>query len=322
MSRTLLLTSAVLVIGLAAETPKVALLEIEIANTVSYRLDVADVSKLASAPGMVPPIVDRGFVGFLGVGDIVAVNGKPAKGMWANRGEILNASPTPSPTMAIGDVGSGSHTQCTIDLYTADGQWVGKLVDRGLTPNIGGPTHPIIGGSGAYVGAVGEHGWSTTISPMRRTSALESPGLRQAIGGGRILVQYYVIPREWPAVEVTADGPSVFHAADMSPVTASNPARADEVLTIRAKGLGPTRPTLIPAGYKPFGVDPLEEVNSPVEATIGGVNARVVNKVGWPGTFDRYRVDVQVPAGVQPRIAALRLTAAWIPGDEVQIPVR
>ena len=106
-------------------------------------------------------------------------------------------------------------------------------------------------------------------------------------------------------------------------MTALNPARAGEVLIVRAKGLGPTRPRLIPVGFKPFGRDPYEEVNSPVEVTLGDKEAEVINKIGWPGTFDVYRVDFRVPAtGSAPGMAALRLTAAWIDGPEVLIPVQ
>jgi uncharacterized protein (TIGR03437 family) len=137
-----------------------------------------------------------------------------------------------------------------------------------------------------------------------------------------MLVRYYVIPKEWPEVAMTSEGPSVFHGADFSLVTAASPARAGEVLIVRAKGLGPTRPSLVPVGYKPFGQDPLEVVNSPVEVKLGGIEAEVINKVGWPGTYDLYRVDVRVPSGLTPGTAALQLTAAWIPGPEVSIPVQ
>ncbi len=307
--------------ALTAPAQRVALLEVEVDNMVSYRLDISELPKLASAPGKVDPVVDRGFLGFLGIGDVVAVNGKPAKGLWTNRGETLNPGPAPAPTMAIANTSVGNHIQCTIDLYTADGTWVGKLADRGLSGSAG-PTHPILGGGGAFLGAIGEHGWQTTITALRRSSNLESPSLRQALGGGRMINRYYVIPKQWPDVDATPEGPAVFHGADFSLVTAAKPARAGEVLIVRAKGLGPTRPNLVPAGYKRFAADPVEEVNSPVEASIGGVNAEVVNKIGWPGTYDLYRVDVRVPSGVAPGAAPLRLTAAWIPGEEVQIAVQ
>lgn len=305
---------------LPAQTPRVALLEIEFDNQVSYRLDVAEPARLASAPGIVSPVVDRGFLGFLGIGDVIAVNGKPAKGLWMNRGETLSPAPAPAPTMAIANVVSGNHTHCSVDLFTAEGVWVGRLADGALSGSAG-PTHPILGG-GAFLGATGEHGWATAITPLRRTSTLESPSLRQALGGGRMVVRYYLIPRQWPEVDVTPEGPAVFHAADWSPVTSARPARAGEVLIVRAKGLGPTRPGLIPAGYRPFSQDPVEEVNSPVEAAIGGKEAEVLNKIGWPGTYDLYRVDVRVPAGVAAGTATLQFTAAWIAGPEARIPVQ
>ncbi len=305
---------------LSAQTPRVALLEIEFDNQVSYRLDVPELAKLASAPGLVSPVVDRGFIGFIGIGDVVAVNGKPARGLWMNRGEMLSPSPAPAPTMAIANVASGNHTHCSVDLFTADGVWVGRLADGSLSGSTG-PTHAILGGGGAFLGVAGEHGWGRTITPMRRTSTLESPSLRQALGGGRMVVRYYLVPKQWPEVEVTSEGPAVFHA-DFSPVTAAKPTRAGEVLIVRAKGLGPTRPDLIPAGYKPFGLEPVEEVNSPVEVTVNGKDAEVIYKIGWPGTYDSYRVDVRVPAGVTAGTATLQLTAAWITGPEVRIPVQ
>ncbi len=306
---------------LMAQTPRVALLEIEIDNQVSYRLDVTDLAKLASAPGMVSPVEDRGFLGFLGIGDVVAINGKPAKGLWMNRGETLNPATAPAATMAIANVPSGNHIQCSIDLFTADGIWVGKLVDRALSGSTG-PTHPVLGGGGAFLGVIGEHGWQTSITPLRRSSNLESPSLRQTLGGGRMINRYYLIPKQWPEVDATPEGPAVFHGADWSLVTATKPARVGETLIVRAKGLGPTRPDLLPPGHKPFRQEPAEEVNSPVEAAIGGVAAEVMNKIGWPGTYDLYRVDVRMPSGVAPGAATLRLAAAWITGPEVTIPVQ
>jgi hypothetical protein len=121
MTRTLSLCFlAMTAATLLAQTPRVALLEIEIDNMVSYRADVFDPAKLATAGTIVAPaIANRGFLGFIGIGDIVAVNGKPAKGFWSNRGEVLNPSPTPAATMAVANVPSGSHIQCSIDLFTA-----------------------------------------------------------------------------------------------------------------------------------------------------------------------------------------------------------
>jgi uncharacterized protein (TIGR03437 family) len=105
-------------------------------------------------------------------------------------------------------------------------------------------------------------------------------------------------------------------------VTAAKPARAGEVLIVGARNLGPTRPDLLPPGTRPFKADPIEAVNSPVEVTVNGKEAEVTNKVGWPGTYDLYRVDFRVPSGLPPGMATIQLTAAWIPGTPVEIPVQ
>jgi hypothetical protein len=59
-----------------------------------------------------------------------------------------------------------------------------------------------------------------------------------------------------------------------------------------------------------------------VEATVNGNIADVVNKIGWPGTTDTYRVDIRIPGGTTPGMAALRLIAAFISGREVSIPIQ
>ena len=63
-------------------------------------------------------------------------------------------------------------------------------------------------------------------------------------------------------------------------------------------------------------------VNSPVEVTVNGKEAEVINRVGWPGTYDLYRVDFRVPSGLPAGTATIQLTAAWIPAPEVKIPVQ
>jgi len=91
---------------------------------------------------------------------------------------------------------------------------------------------------------------------------------------------------------------------------------------VPARRFGPTRPELLPPGTGPFKADPVEVANSPIEVTVNGKEAEVINKVGWPGTHDLYRVDFRVRSGLPPGQATLQLTAAWIPGPEVKIPVQ
>jgi uncharacterized protein (TIGR03437 family) len=109
---------------------------------------------------------------------------------------------------------------------------------------------------------------------------------------------------------------------DFSLVTSARPAVPGEVLIIRAKGLGPTRPDLRPVGLVRFGSNPIVEVNSPVEIAVDGKEAEVLNKVGWPGETDVYRVDFRMPSGTSSGMGVLQVTAAWIPGTPVAIPVK
>jgi hypothetical protein len=306
---------------LIAESPRVALLEIRVENVVVYRFDVAEQAQRAAQPREVTAAPARSFLESSFIGDIVSINGTPAKGVWVNHGMNTAFSPNPAPTFPIANVESGSHYGCAWNVFTADGAFVGEFVDRGILRGAPNTSHALLGGTGAYLGAVGEHLVLGVIRPERAASVAEDPALRQSIGGGIYRIGFYVTPRYWPDIETTADGPSVFHA-DGSRVSPARPAAAGELLIVRAKGLGPTRPNLAPIGFRAFGADPFEEVNSPISVSVGGSPAEVLNKIGWPGTKDVYRLDIRVPDGVRSGMAPIQITAAWIPGEEVLIPVR
>ena len=147
----------------------------------------------------------------------------------------------------------------------------------------------------------------------------EDPANRRTYGGGQGHYIVYLIPQSRPEIVTTSSGPAVFHS-DFSPVTVARPARAGETLIVTATGLGPTRPGLTPGTSFPD--SPAQEVNSPLEVTVNGKPAGVVNKIGWPGTTDTYRVDIRVPDGIAPGMAALQVTAAFIPGLEVRVPLQ
>ena len=111
----------------------------------------------------------------------------------------------------------------------------------------------------------------------------------------------------------------MFHA-DFSQVTPAKPARAGELLILTVTGLGPTLPGVDPG--QPFPANPPQEVNSPVEVTVNGKPAEVINKIGNPGTTDTYRIDIRVPEGTAPGIATVQLSAAWITGSEVKVAIQ
>jgi uncharacterized protein (TIGR03437 family) len=116
-----------------------------------------------------------------------------------------------------------------------------------------------------------------------------------------------------------SSGPIIYHS-DFRRVTADNPAVKGEVLILQAKGLGPTRPSL--SAEQTFPADSSYVVNSPMEAAVGGQSVEVINKLGWPGTSNLYRVDIRVPDGIPAGATSLLLTAAFIPCPAVVLPVR
>jgi hypothetical protein len=58
-----------------------------------------------------------------------------------------------------------------------------------------------------------------------------------------------------------------------------------------------------------------------VDVVVNGTEVLAINKIGWPGETDDYRVDFQLPSDVTSGAAAIQLTAAWIPGPTVTIAV-
>ncbi len=102
-------------------------------------------------------------------------------------------------------------------------------------------------------------------------------------------------------------------------MTAANPARPAEILSIVATGLGPTNSGGDPG--QPFAVSPLAVVNSPVAATVNGSPAEVLYAGGYPGTTAAYQINLRLPAGAQAGMASLQITSAWQPSAPVQIAV-
>jgi len=112
----------------------------------------------------------------------------------------------------------------------------------------------------------------------------------------------------------------VVRHSDNSLITAATPAQADELLTLYATGLGPTKPALSPGEL--FTTSPLSVLSSPLRVMVNGVPAEVLYAGGYPGTEDTYQVNFRMPSGITSGSATLQLITAWIPGKEVSIAVR
>ena len=308
------------------------ILDIELANFVVYFSDVTDYSRLATDPNRTTVTQPRNFSRGIGIADIVSVNGRPAKGVMTEQRTQFNLRVIPTPGQAIADVEDRNiRSERYYEILKPDGTPIGSLLavgNGGGTPPPGAPLVSsqanlvIVGGTGAFLGARGQETGpdNAGLPAPRPASVTEDPANRRVHGGGRRHFLLHVIPLLRPEVVITASGPAVTHASNFSLVTAANPARSGEILALFATGLGPTLPGVDPG--KPFPASPLARVNSPVEVTVNGAPAEVLDAVGFPGAVDGYQVNFRVPSGMTPGQARLQVSAAWIAGPEVTIPVQ
>jgi hypothetical protein len=276
-------------------------------------------------------------VQIIGYGDIVSVNGQPARGSYVGRGVSVCTSPNPVAGMnglnAISDTSWPSMRDETYEILLSDGITpVGTIMASGLSSGMPSPPGPpagshnsaITGGTGAFFAARGQkgqrNGMLTGAVAERTASITEDPAKRRQNGGGHLLTVLYVIPMSWPTVLTTAGGPAIVHSSDFSLVSASKPAVAGEILSLFATGLGPTRASLTPG--LPFPSSPLAVVNSPLAVTVNGESAEVLAAVGYPGAVDGYQVNFRVPPDTGTGTATIQISSAWIPGAPVNMEVK
>ena len=315
--------------GLGQGSP-VTILDISFENSVDYRNDVTDYSRLATDLNITTASPVRNFATFITVADIVAVNGQPVKGTFAQRGTATNLNPNPQAGQAIADTArANSFQDGAWEILKADGTPVGTIfvtVMGGGTPPPGAPlvssnnNGVIIGGTGAFLGARGQVTNTADRVANRVASVTEDPGSRRRNGGGRAHFIFHLIPLSRPEIVVTSSGPAVAHSSDFTLVSASKPAIAGEILSLFVTGLGPTRPGVDPG--KPFPASPAALVTSPVEVTVNGRSAEVTAAVGFPGAVDGYQVNFRVPPDAAKGTATVQVSAAWIAGPEVRINIQ
>jgi hypothetical protein len=312
-----------------AQTPTV--IQIDIENYAYYYADNPDYNKLAGSAQAVPPVSTKTFSSFIGLADIVRVNGASAKGTWSIRATTTNYTPTPQPGQAIADTTRNFFVDWVWEIQQADGTPVGTIMATGMgfgPPPPGSPaglsptaasSMAITGGTGAYLGIRGQAGFSQITVTGRAASVAEDPSMRRVLGGGTRSFLLTLIPLAPPTILSNSSGPLVLHAIDFSQVTAANPARPGEILSIIATGLGPTNSG--GDSGQPFPVSPLAVVNSPVAATLNGSPADILYAGGYPGTTATYQVNLRLPASAQPGMAALQITSAWQASAPVQLVV-
>jgi uncharacterized protein (TIGR03437 family) len=316
----------------AQGTPSPVILQIDVENIVNYVDDVSDPSKLATAGSVTTATTPLNFYAGLTLGDIVAVNGQSAKGAFVGHSRQINLRPAPIPGQAVSDVTRTVAADQYFEILKSDGTPVGTIMISALAGT--GPAPPgaplvvtqgnnaIVGGTGAFLGARGQAGQAVTPQTVanRVASMSEDPANRRKGVGGKSRFLLSFVPMFVPQIVVTSAGPAIVHASDFTIVTAAKPAKAGEILSLFATGLGPTQPGVDPG--QPFPSTPPLAVNSPVQVTVNGSPAQLLAAVGYPGSVDGYQVNFQVPPGAAQGMATVQVSAAWVPGPAVSIPVQ
>ncbi len=176
-------------------------LVVDVDNAVTYRSDVVDPGGRGTTATQTPAPPNRPFTDMLTIGDIVAVNGVPAHGLWTSRIFAMGFSPTPAAGFGIADRASGNLADCKWEFLDADERLIGAIFDSGYFP------HGVTAGTGAFYGTRGQMGSPAPANapalppqrPVRVASMSEDPG-RRILGGGTSRVVFTLIPAERPEI--------------------------------------------------------------------------------------------------------------------------
>ena len=211
----------------SAGTGLPVILQVDVESQVRYG-GVAEPSQIATSPVPVASqITQLNFTRPIVIGDIVAVNGSPAKGAWVSLENNVRLTPTPTvplPGGAISDAAQPSVVINSLDVLKPNGERIGSIFAMGFPPpGRPGPGGAIVGGTGAFAGARGVM-YTTAGITIRTTSQAEDPSMRRINGGGRATYVIQLFPLFRPEVLIGANGPVVFHSGFVA-VTADNPAR-------------------------------------------------------------------------------------------------
>jgi len=316
-----------------AQVPPPTILRIDTANVVLYLEDIGDLAKFATDPNVTTPAPPKNFFRNAVIGDIRAVNGQPVMGTHTGTGPGGgNVRIAATPGQAIADTVRNGVQVISFEILKSDGTPIGTILASGFTggasppgspSNVTGNNFVVTGGTGAFLGARGQAGTADNppgVAPLRAASITEDPVNRRRNGGGSQQWIIHLIPMEIPEIVMSSVGPAISHSNDFSLVTVSKPAAAGEILSLFARGLGPVNPGVDPGARFPS--SPLSTVNSPVEVAVNGKAAEVLSAVGYPGAVDGYQVNFRVPPDTAKGPASIQVSAAWIPGLPVSIPVQ
>jgi hypothetical protein len=235
-------------------------LEVAVRNNVFYVEDATPYGNYATLQERTTPSPGgRNFRSWTGIGDVVSVNGQPAKGVLVHKAHILGLSTNPANGQGIADVARLALMHYVVEILQPDGRPVGSLMLQGLIFGTTPPGAPsgsrqsnlaIVGGTGAFLGVRGYSGFVATSGPVvGGASVAEDPGLRRSRPSDEVTLTMNLIPAFAPEIATTPNGPAVVHSSDFTAVSTSKPARAGEILSLFARQLGPTSPGVSSRGH-------------------------------------------------------------------------
>jgi hypothetical protein len=164
-------------------------LTVDVENVVIYRGTVFDASKLAKDPGPTTS-ANQAFVEAINIGDIVAVNGKPVKGLWSSTVYATPYRAATQPGQPIADFDLAGTNFCTWQFYATDGTFLGMIRDSGA-----GSGHRSVGALAGFFGAVGTHQGGSLLHRRGRRRLLKTLRTGGVYGGGKMSVVFYLYPR-------------------------------------------------------------------------------------------------------------------------------
>lgn len=190
-----LFTGAAVLVGVPSSRVT-GVLEVDVVNITTYIGDTPDFSKLASVPQLTTT-QPKAFSGLWGIGDIVMVNGKAARGTWSVFTALSLLAPVQVPGIALSDTFRGGIFISTLEILNTDFSPRGTVMMMGQA---GGPAPPgggvfglrfgngaVVGGTGEFIGAKGVMGETTNpLESFRFASASEDPSVRRQLGGGKL----------------------------------------------------------------------------------------------------------------------------------------
>jgi uncharacterized protein (TIGR03437 family) len=142
-----------------------------------------------------------------------------------------------------------------------------------------------------------------------------------ATSAGFTLSDTITTAKATPGVTVYPDNTvTALHSADLSPITASSPAVANEMILLSLVGMGATDPPV--ATGVAAAADPPASVITPPIVTIAGEQTTIVFAQLTPGTVGTYEIGLVVPGDLQAVNAPVVITQNGVTANTATLPIQ